>query len=77
MKQSEVEYILKDDPERVKEIRLNDGRRYRVRERERWMAGPYLVLLDERNDFTFIAYHNISAIRSLQRNGGRRSPRRQ
>ncbi len=71
MTQDQVERILKDEPTVIKEISLADGRRYRVRERERWLAGFVLVLLDTDGDIVHIAYRNIVSIRFL-RNGKRK-----
>ena len=72
MSQEQVEKLLKGDPGLTKEIRLNDGNRYRVRQREQWLAGPCLVLL-LRREFVHIAYRNIASIHMVGRGGqGRR-----
>lgn len=71
MKQSEVEKLLALAPDRTKEISLNEGKQIRVLQRERWIAGPWLVILDRNNEYVHIAYHNIASIRILK-NGGKR-----
>ena len=48
-----------------KEIRLNDGSRLIVRNREHWIdVGEFLIVARGRFD-THVAYHNIAAIRGL------------
>ncbi|MBI2901157.1 MAG: hypothetical protein HYY17_13315 [Planctomycetes bacterium] len=60
-----VRRSLLEQPELPKEVRLNDGSRVIVRQREQWLAaGDYLIVLLGRFD-TRIAYHNIAAIRVL------------
>jgi hypothetical protein len=76
MRQDQVERLLREDPDRTKEISLNDGRQYRVAGRERWLAGPILSILDVRGEMIHIAYHNIASIRILRTNGKRRRSRR-
>ncbi|GEM_PF-6564725 len=60
-----VRQALLEQGELAKELRLNDGSRIVVRNREQWLAaGDYLIVLVGRLDAR-IAYRSITAIRVL------------
>ena len=65
MSQDQVSQLLSAEPESAKVIGLNNGRRYRIRGSEKWLAGPCLVIL-HRRDLVHISYRNIASIRVLQ-----------
>ena len=72
MREEEVRKMLLSDAECPKEICLNDGRKYRIRHREQWMAGVILVIM-QRREFVYISYRNIASINLIQGRGrGRR-----
>lgn len=71
MRPEAVRENLLDQPNLPKELRLNDGSRFVVRNREQWLAsGDYLIVLVGRGS-TSIAYRSITAICKLPQSGRR------
>lgn len=61
MTPKQVERLLKEAPQLLKEITLVDGRAFYVRGSEQWAAQDLLVVLD-RGTYVHVAYRNIVSI---------------
>ena len=65
MNHEQVNRILAEAPERSKIVSLNDGKEVRIQSRERYLAGPVmLIVLDDDGDYVYVSYRNIASIRT-------------
>jgi len=68
MRPEAVREVLKDEPDRPKEVVMNDGSRYVIASVEHWLASPdYLIILTNRRVVRHLAYRNIASIGHLRR----------
>lgn len=67
-----VRKILLEDPNLSKEIRLDDGRTFRVRNVEEWAAVPATLVVVSGKAHTSFPHRKIASIRVLHANGSRR-----
>ena len=67
MTETAVKKILKDDPDHEKEIRLDDGRKFRVRGVEDWATSANHLTVVDGGEFTYFAYRKIASIRLIRR----------
>ena len=72
-----VQRLLTETPESPKEVRMSDGTGIVVVSRERWIAGPdVLVILDKAGVLHHLTYWNITSIRHLPKNGRKRGKKK-
>ena len=65
-----VNQILRDEPGVPKVMSLSDGRRYRIRGLETWLAGPLgFILLTPKGEYVHVGYRNIASITKTTGNG--------
>jgi hypothetical protein len=63
MTRDEVRQALLEEPSSTKEIRTNDGRVVRVKDRERWAIGTDVVFVLEDDAMNLLSIRNIASIR--------------
>ena len=67
-----VRKSLLEEPHLAKELRLNDGTKILVRNREQWLASAESLIVLVGRWPSFIAYRNIMMVRLLESSGRRR-----